>query len=79
MLSDDLSTEVFVFRDIDLIAVVEKLFFCFAPDLGQSVPKDHLSSITMEAILHQSSGLLVRITALFSFGCLLTLRISFNR
>ena len=30
MLSDDLSTEVFVFRHIDLVAVVEKLLFSFA-------------------------------------------------
>jgi hypothetical protein len=30
MLSDDLSTEVFVFRDVDLVAVEEKLCFSFA-------------------------------------------------
>ena len=30
MLSDDLRTEVFVFGDIDLVAVVEKLLFSFA-------------------------------------------------
>ena len=29
MLSDDLSIEVFVFRYIDLVAVVEKLLFSF--------------------------------------------------
>jgi hypothetical protein len=29
MLSDNLSTEVFVFRNIDLIAVVEKLSLSF--------------------------------------------------
>jgi hypothetical protein len=29
MLSDNLSIEVFVFRNIDLIAVVEKLLFSF--------------------------------------------------
>jgi hypothetical protein len=30
ILSNNLSTEVFVFRDVDLIAVVEKLCFSFA-------------------------------------------------
>jgi hypothetical protein len=29
VLSDDLSTKVFVFRDVDLVAVVEKLSFSF--------------------------------------------------
>jgi hypothetical protein len=29
MLSNNLSTEVSVFRNIDLVAVVEKLFFSF--------------------------------------------------
>jgi hypothetical protein len=29
ILSNDLSTEVFVFRDVDLVAVVEKLYFSF--------------------------------------------------
>jgi hypothetical protein len=30
VLSDNLSTEVVVFRNVDLVAVVEKLFFSFA-------------------------------------------------
>jgi hypothetical protein len=30
MLSNDLRTEVFVIRDIDLVAVVEELLFSFA-------------------------------------------------